>query len=158
MGGTKTTGGRGWKHACSIRLGLKRYKFFDEKRTPLTSNAENPFGHTIRVTLDKTRICPPDRRLTTYTLIYTYGIDVIADTIKAGLEVGAVSQKGAWFELVDLETGEILEGTKVQGEPNMRKYLVKNRGVFDKLYNQIYNHISDSSMYFQEDFITGEED
>lgn len=155
FGGTVTTGGRAWKHNCTVRLQLQRNKLFDENRKELSLNAEKPFGHTVKAHLAKTKAFPPDRKLGIYTLVYTKGIDVMADAITAGKDpdVGAISQSGAWYELVDLETGEILPNTKVHGEGALRKLLIQDPALYEKFYNQVYDKVSESVNYKADEYL-----
>lgn len=53
----QTPGGRGWKHACSMRLMFKRGDFFDEDGNILNTKAESPAGNKIQVAVLKTKVC-----------------------------------------------------------------------------------------------------
>ena len=76
--------------------------------------------------------------------MYDYGIDEIADLIEVGMKYGVIQKGGAWFTFMDIETGELWtdeEGSviKIQGQPNVAKYLNENPVVLDDLKNTIYN-------------------
>lgn len=152
-GGTVTTGGRAWKHNCSVRLEMKRYEYFSEDRKALNTNAENPFGHTIKVSLKKSKAFPSNRKLSYYTLVYTKGIDILADTITVASEIGIVKRSGSWLEIQDLETGEIIPYTKVQGITNLRKLLVEEPKLLELITNQVNKEISKPDCYLDEEFI-----
>jgi hypothetical protein len=74
--------------------------------------------------------------------MYDYGIDEIADLIEVGIKFGIVNKSGAWFNLIDLETGEVVtdeEGKeiKVQGQANLVKLLKEDEILLDELRDQI---------------------
>lgn len=139
-GGTVTTGGRAWKHACTTRLSFRHGNFIDEKGTVLSRACENPRGQLVQVHLDKSKVCPPDRKTGFYTLMYMTGIDYVSDAFDVAVKFGIIQQSGSWFRLVDVETGEIMSvqnsEIKIQGkssfvkllkeEPDLYKYVLES--------------------------------
>lgn len=121
-GGYKTPGGREWKHVCSVRIEFRRGKFIDEKGHELTRGAENPAGNIVQFSLIKVKTCPPTRRTGFYTIKYDIGIDYLSDLIEVAMKYGIVDQKGAWFTLLDPESGEVLKD-KLQGQAAVFTYL-----------------------------------
>ena len=121
-GGTTTTGGKAWKHNTAMRLEFRRGKFIDSKGNELTRSAENPAGNIVNVALIKSKVCPPTRRTGFYTLRYDTGIDYLNDLIEVAIKYGIIKKSGAWFEIVDVETGEVLSD-KIQGQSNVYKEL-----------------------------------
>lgn len=121
-GGTTTPGGHGWKHYCTMRLRFSRGKFIDEKGNELSRSAENPAGNVVLMSITKTKSCPPTRRTGFYTLNYTYGIDYLKDLIDVAIKYDIIRKSGAWFDIVDIETGEIIEG-KLHGQASVSEYL-----------------------------------
>lgn len=117
-GGTTTTGGKAWKHNTAMRLEFRRGKFIDSKGNELTRSAENPAGNIVNVALTKSKVCPPTRRTGFYTLRYDIGIDYLNDLIEVAIKYGIVKKSGAWFEIVDTETGEVISD-KIQGQANV---------------------------------------
>ena len=143
-GGMITTGGKGWKHNCSMRLMFQKGSYIDERGNDLKRGAESPAGNLVMISIAKTKVCKPDRRVGFYTLKYDSGIDIIADTVEVALKYGIIQQAGAWFNFVDIETGEIItdeegEVIKIQGKPNLIEYLQNN----PHLYNEISEKISE---------------
>lgn len=122
FGGTTTTGGMAWKHNCSVRLEFRKGKFFDFNGKELTRAAENPAGNYVMVSMTKNKTCPPSRRTGFYTLNYLKGIDYLTDLIEVGIKYGIVVKAGAWFSVVDVDTGEIIVD-KIQGQNNLYKFL-----------------------------------
>lgn len=125
FGGTKTVGGRGWKHDVSVRLDFRLGDYIDDKNKKLTRSAESPAGNKVMVNMKKNKTCPPTRRTGYYTLKYLDGIDYLTDLIEVCLKYGIVEQSGAWFSIVDIDTGEILE-EKIHGQDNVREILSEN--------------------------------
>jgi recombination protein RecA len=146
-GGTITTGGKGWKHNCSVRLMFQKGAYIDERGNELRRSAESPAGNLVMIHIAKTKVCKPDRRVGFYTLNYDNGIDIIADTVEVALKYGIIQQAGAWFSIIDIETGEIMEDDtgeliKLQGKPNVIEYLKENEYLFTEIYNKIKSLIN----------------
>lgn len=130
-GGLTTTGGRGWKHNCSVRLLFKKGAFVDEKGNELKMSAENPVGNLVKMSIVKTKVCKPDRRVGFYTLKYDNGVDVLTDIVDSGISLGIIQQSGSWFNFIDTDTGEIVvdgddDVIKVQGRPAIIDLLKEN--------------------------------
>ena len=123
FGGTTTPGGRGFRHACSTRLEFRKGKFIDENNKELTSSAENPAGNLINVVVLKSKVFPSTRRVGYYTIKYVTGPDLMNDYIEVGLQVGVINQRGAFYDVIDPATGEILSKEKIQGKNNLRAVL-----------------------------------
>ena len=124
-GGTKTPGGRAWKHMCSVRLQFSRGKFFDENGNDLTRAAETPAGNFVNMSITKIKSCPPTRRTGFYTLRYDSGIDFLNDLIEVALKYGIIRQSSSWFTVIGSDGKEISD--TVQGQPKMYALLVENR-------------------------------
>ena len=135
-----TPGGRGFKHNCSVRLMFRQGSFIDVNNRELTRGAENPAGNLVKVHIEKSKICRSDRRTGFYTLNYLNGIDYLSDTIDVLMWLGAINQRGAYFDLLNIETGEVLYDGKIQGKPALLKLLREDPELFKKLQDQIsYN-------------------
>ncbi len=143
-GGMITTGGKGWKHNCSVRLMFQKGSYIDERGNEIKRSSECPAGNLVMINIAKTKVCKPDRRVGFYTLRYETGIDIVADTVEVALKYGIINQAGAWFNFVDIETGEIItdeegEVIKIQGKPNLIEYLQTAA----HLYNEISEKVSE---------------
>lgn len=114
-GGIVTPGGKAWKHFCAVRMQFSRGKFVDEKGNELTRSAENPAGNIVVMSMTKNKTCPPVRRTGFYTLNYDVGIDYLRDLIDVAIKYDIIKKSGAWFDIVDIDTGEILVG-KLHGQ------------------------------------------
>lgn len=123
-GGTKTTGGRAWKHNAIMRVEFRQGKYFDEKYKDLSRGAESPVGQYVQVAMTKNKTCPPTRHTGFYTLRFDIGVDYLFDLTEMCLKYGIVEQAGAWFSLINPQTGEQI--TKVQGQPAVYAYLEEN--------------------------------
>ena len=134
-GGLTTPGGRAWRHACSTRLEFRKGNYIDEKGNNLSRACENPAGNIVNVALIKSKVCRPDRKVGFYTLKYLEGIDYVSDAVDVAIKLGLVNQAGAWFTLVEPETGEVKE--KFQGKPKLVEYLKDNTDVYMQLSNDI---------------------
>ena len=129
-GGTTTPGGNAWKHFCAIRMEFRRGPFIDEKGNNLTRSAATPCGNIVQVSLTKSKTCPPTRRVASYTLNYATGIDYVADLVEVAIRYDIVDKHGAWYDIVDPDTGEIIQD-KLQGQASLFQYLRDNPEICD---------------------------
>ena len=142
-GGTTTTGGKAWKHNCIARLEFRKGKYIDERGNELNSRAESPCGNLVQVSMTKNKSCPPTRRLGYYTLKYDTGIDYLADLVELAIKFGAINKSGAWFDIIDISTGEIIEG-KIHGQSNVLDYLKENKSVLDMIDSTVNKLIKEN--------------
>lgn len=131
FGGTVTPGGRGFKHACSVRMEFRKGKFIDDNNKELTNSAENPAGNLINVVVLKSKVFSSTRRVGYYTIKYVSGPDLINDYIEVGLQVGVINQRGAFYDVIDPSTGEILNENKIQGKANLINVLKEHKEWLD---------------------------
>lgn len=141
-GGTTTVGGRGWKHNCLLRVEFRKGRFVDANYKEINRNSESPAGNLVEACIEKTKYCKPNRRLGSYIISYSKGIDRTYDYIQLGLKYGLINQGGAWFTFTDVDTGELLcdeSGTeyKVQGQGNLGTFLENTPEVFNKIIEGI---------------------
>ena len=121
-GGIKTPGGRAWKHLCSVRMQFTRGSFIDEKGNEIKRSSESPVGNKVLMSMVKNKTCPANRRGGYYTINYAYGIDYLADLLEVAIKYDIIQQSGAWYTIIDPDSGEILS-EKIQGMPNVYAYL-----------------------------------
>ena len=140
-GGIKTPGGQAWKHVCSLRMEFSRGKFLDERGNELTRSAETPAGNIVQVALVKSKVCPPTRRIGRYTLNYEFGIDYIADLIDVATKLDMVDKHGAWYSIVDPDSGDVLVD-KMQGQSKLEEYLYEHAEVTKLLDEAVNDRIS----------------
>ena len=143
-----TSGGRGWKHGCSVRLMLKKGKFFDEDLNELSNTAESPAGYIMECAVLKTKVCPWDRKLGRTCISYTKGVDILQDTIDIAtyFEFIANPSQGN-FIVLNPDTGEPMLGedgepVKIRGKKNIKPYLEKHLDIWHKLYDKVYEKLS----------------
>lgn len=144
-GGTTTTGGRAWRHNCSVRMTFQKSDYLDEKGNSIPRNSENPVGHLVKVALVKSKVCKLDRKVGFYTLKYMTGIDYISDIIDLAIKAGIVNAAGAWFSIVD-ENGEVCKKDdtvlKFQGRARLHEFLQNNVDITENMNQQILQHFS----------------
>lgn len=137
-----TPGGRAFKHACSVRLFFQQGKYIDENNNELKMSAENPAGQIIKINVKKTKVCRPDRKNGYYTIKYLSGVDHISDTVDTAILFNLVDKRGAWFDILDMETGEVMvdkQGNplKFNGKANLYKFFRENSDIFQKLWDNV---------------------
>lgn len=140
-GGTITPGGRGWKHSCILRMSFARGRFIDEKNKEVNNGEANPFGNIVNVAIEKTKCCAPNRKGGHYTLRYDRGIDKTSDLIDLCMLYGYIKQGGAWYSIVDLDTGELMNfngiDMKFQGLAKLYDEILVNDELSDYLYDKM---------------------
>lgn len=153
-GGQTTTGGRGWRHNCSLRLMFRKGDYIDSNNNPMKRSCDNPVGNLVNMAIEKTKVCNPDRRNGYYTLNYNKGVDVLADTVELACYYDIIQKAGSWFSIIDTETGEIMqnkyyegdnpdnlefieEDLKFQGKPALIEFLKENNDIFNKIKEQV---------------------
>ena len=141
-------GGKALEHHCSVILIFQPGKKFDINGNQLSQMAANPYGNYVNAFVHKSKTCRPDRKLGFYTLIYTKGIEALGDTVDCAIEFGMINQKGAWFEIINSETGEVAvdengEILKFQGKNKLVKYFRENEEAYKNLYDMVSSKIEE---------------
>lgn len=142
-----TPGGKMWKHACAVRLKFRKGDYLDENGASLTRTARNPAGNVVESFVEKTKAFKPDRKLVSYTLSYHDGIQIENDLVDVAVEFGVIQKAGAWFSVVDLETGEIMadedeEPLKFQGKANLVRRFKEDDYLFDMVMTAVHEIIT----------------
>ena len=110
---------------------FRKGKFIDDNNKELTNSAENPAGNLINVVILKSKVFPSTRRVGYYTIKYVTGPDLMSDYIEVGLQVGVINQRGAFYDIIDTSTGEILNDNKIQGKVALKEELEKHKDWLD---------------------------
>lgn len=115
-----TPGGRALAHSLSLNIKFQKGSFIDSLGAELKSNAENPDGNLVMMSIEKTKVCRPDRRTGFYTLNYREGIDKVNDLVDLCIKQGIIEQAGAWYTVNNwtklIETGEVVPALQQDGE------------------------------------------
>jgi len=139
---TQTTpGGKAWKHFCSVRLQFAKGKYIDENGKELTRAAESPAGNIVLMTMLKNKSCPPTRRTGQYTLNYEIGVDYLKDLVDVAVRYDIIRQSGAWFSVVNIDTGEIIED-KIHGQSAVYELLENNEELLQMVETQVDSKIT----------------
>ena len=147
-GGVVTTGGRGWRHNCSVRMMFRKGDFVDDLGDPIKKSSEAPDGNRVLIDIVKTKSFKPDRKIGYYTLNYTEGIDAIQDVFDIAIKEEIISKAGAWYTFINPDTGEALvdennDILKVQGKNNVLTVLDENIMVTNLVEERIKKLIED---------------
>jgi recombination protein RecA len=125
-------GGETWKYQCSVRLLLSQGSLLDEEGKEVPNKYETPMGHKIEIKLNKTKVCAPDRKLTSFTLNYENGIDIITDTVYVAQILGLIELKGSWYNI---------NGNKFQGIHKLKAHFESETEEFAKIYTQVNEYV-----------------
>lgn len=143
-----TSGGRGWKHGCAVRMKFKKGDFFDEEGNVLNSTAESPAGYVLEAFVQKTKVCKWDRKLGRMHINYTTGVDILQDTIEVATHFGYIqSPAQGSFRIMDPDTGEVVcdeDGNeiKIRGKKNIKPYFQEHPEQWKRLYDKVYEKLS----------------
>lgn len=150
-----TTGGKGWKHLCTFRFIFKKGDYIDENNNSIKRSSTSPAGNLIEIAIVKDKAVKPDRLNGYYTLKYNTGVDILNDTIELACWYDIIRKRGSYYDIIDIETGEILqaqgnikenelgimeqklEDLKFQGKASLLDYLKNNQDLFNKIYKQV---------------------
>ena len=121
-------------HACSQILWFTKGSLLDEKYKEVSSGYANPSGNLVSVKVEKNKVTKNDRRLQTYTLNYSTGVDEIKDTLDLAIMLGIISQAGAWFKAT-LKDGK---EQKMQGFNGVQEFYYNDLEELEYLRKQVY--------------------
>lgn len=138
LGGYTTPGGEAWRFMCSTRIEFRMGKFFDNNGNELSRNAENPVGNYVMASIKKNKTAPPSRRVGQYRIRYDSGIDYFADLIDVAILYNIIDKRGAWYSILDIETGEVLKD-KMQGIQNVYAALDEDTELLQRVEELVDN-------------------
>jgi recombination protein RecA len=145
-GGAVTTGGRAWRHNCSVRMQFSKSDYIDETGKVLSRGCENPAGHFVRTALLKSKVCKINRKVGFYLLNYLEGIDYVLDIIDIAVKENYIRAAGAWYSFIDPDSGEIYtyngKELKINGRMAVKQFLLENKDWLDELTDQVNARIS----------------
>lgn len=121
-------------HACSEILWFTKGSLLDQDGKEVSNNYSNPVGNVVNVKVEKNKVTKNDRRLDSYTLNYSTGVDDGTDTIDLGIKLGVIVQSGAWFKVPVSDGSE----KKLQGRSGVIDYFYNDLGEFEWLKGQVY--------------------
>lgn len=145
----KTTGGKSWRHTCSMRMEFKKGKFVNSLGEELTrKDSVKPRGNVVMVDLFKSKVCKQDRKIGSYLIDYNKGVNAELDLIELALAVNIIVGSGAWYYIVNMETGEYLknekdEDLKFKGKKSLISFLKEDKEVFRYVEECINNYEED---------------
>ena len=118
-----------------------RGNFIDEKGNEIKRSSESPAGNIVLMSMTKNKACPPTRRTGFYTINYEYGVDYLKDLVELAIKYGIIDKAGAWFSIINPETGEVID--KMQGQAGVNAYLENpdNEPVLEMIETYIDNEI-----------------
>lgn len=121
-------------HACSQILWFTKGSLLDEKYKEVSSGYANPSGNLVSVKVEKNKVTKNDRRLQTYTLNYSTGVDEIKDTLDLAIMLGIISQAGAWYKATRKDGKE----QKMQGFNGVQEFYYNDLEELEYLRKQVY--------------------
>ena len=142
-GQTSTPGGRAWRHFCTNRIKFMKGSYQDEAGKTLSRSSGEPNSQRILVNMEKTKSCRPNHHVGFYTINYDTGIDYLADLVDIAVQFGIIDKHGAWFTIIDSETGEVLKD-KIQGQANVATALDEDDELMERVETLVNDKIQNS--------------
>lgn len=121
-------------HACSQILWFTKGSLLDDKGKEVSGNYATPVGNLVSVKMEKNKVTKNDRRLGSYTLNYTSGVDEMKDILDMALMFGIISQGGAWFKST-LSNGK---EQKMQGFNGVQEFYYNDLEELEHLRQEVY--------------------
>jgi len=137
----KSPGGKAFKHHCGIRLLFSACEYFDYKGDSC-SQYSDAAGHHIAIIVEKNKVTPNDRKRTTVTFRYLTGLDNFQDNIEFAILHGFIKGSGAWYEITDYSTGEVLP-KKLNGMKQVFNYYKENPEQYKSLVEAISRKVAE---------------
>ena len=121
-------------HACSQIIWFTKGALLDDKYKEVSSSYSNPIGNLVSAKMEKNKVTRNDRRLGTYTLNYSSGVDTLKDTLDMGLVLGIIVQSGAWFKVTKQDGTE----AKMQGFNGVQEFYYNDLDELEYLTQEVY--------------------
>ena len=137
----RSPGGKAFKHHCGIRLVLSDGDYFNIKGEGCSKYAD-PAGFHIIIVVEKNKVTVNDRKRTTLTFRFVSGIDCLQDNVDFAVAHGYIGGAGAWYEVTDYETGEVLP-KKINGLKNLYSYFQENPSKLEAMVKHIMNELKE---------------
>lgn len=146
----KTPGGAAPKFYASLRILFRLGTPVDFLGNDLPQSAENPAGYNVNAKIVKQKSAPFDRKNASYILMCDSGIKPLYDYTKLAIaKYGMIRKSGAWFSLVDPQTGEVVSDekgmpVKLNGLAKVYSYLEANEDYYNKLVQYVEQDLNSS--------------
>jgi len=138
-----TPGGRGWKHACSLRLQLKRGS---AKITEKINGEDWQIGFEVACKVVKSGLSAEGRVASWYfynvpTQAHGFGVDRIDEIVRLGILTEVIERKGGWYHHPTLpaEKGE----HRILGRDRLMDFIGSDKAVQQTLSQEIKARLAD---------------
>lgn len=134
-----TSGGHGLKHACVLRIQLKKGRDTVEE----TIDGEKfAIGHTVYAKVVKNQLAPPGRTAMYWffnvpTEQYGFGVDTLDEVFRLGVLTGVIrTRAGHYYH-------DALPGGHVHGMKKLRERLSSDKALHDSLVSEILARLAE---------------
>jgi recombination protein RecA len=113
--------------------GGRALKFYSTVRMRVSKSANikagtDIIGNKVRARIVKNKVAPPFKKAE-FDILYGEGISREGSLVDLGVEYGIIKKSGTWYSYGEEQIG--------QGMENVRKYLIDNPEIADKIENKI---------------------
>lgn len=130
---TTTSGGRSLPFYASQRIRVNMGE-------QIKDSSGEVIGHLVKIKVVKNKVAVPFKEAS-FPLIYGQGVDRVDEISQVAILTGMVVQAGAWFRIIDEDTGEIKlhndQELKFNGRAKLTEYLRENTDLLEELENKI---------------------
>ena len=111
-----TTGGNALKFYASQRL--------DIRRTAVNKDGDEAISNHVKVKVVKNKVAPP-LRIAEFNIVYSKGIDHIAELIDIATELEIIKKSGSWYSYSETKLG--------QGAEKVKELLLDNEELVEEI-------------------------
>ena len=134
-----TPGGTALKHACVLRIQLKKGRDTVEEKI---DGEKLAIGYTIYAKVVKNQLAPPGRTAMYWffnvpTDQYGFGIDTLDEIYRLGVLTGIITSRGAYYQHPALPKGS------VQGMKKLREAILADEALRDTLVSEIMARLAE---------------
>lgn len=132
------TGGKALRHASSLSVLVKAGKFYKV--------GDERIGLQIKTYTEKNKVSTPFKH-SEFDLMFDKGIDMMSNLINTALRLEVIKQTSSWFyvDIIELDSGTVLEEFKFNGRLALEEALRTNDGLRLNVQNQVEWAGGDSS-------------
>ncbi len=137
-GGISTPGGHAWRHACVIRIYMRRAS--KDNIEEVVCGEKIPVGHKIVAKVMKNQLAAPGREAWWWLYHipnkYGFGIDTLDEIVRLSITTEVIRQGGAWYHHPMLPDG------KIQSRESLVEYVRGNEDLQYTLTSQVMQALS----------------
>ena len=140
-----TPGGRALKFYSSLRLKVSRAE--DIK------SGDDCIGHVLKVNVVKNKTGGLPKRVASTSLLYGKGYSRENEIFNVALQIGVIVRAGAWYSLIDSDTGEIMTISGITCKFQGGNRVVEAMEEYPEIYEEVLARVNNFGVEMEEEDI-----